>query len=704
MTLPRIISIADDMDLLIQVKRLSRINSQNLGFFPDGAFEDHAQKGWILVAVSKDSDILGFLTYRIAKNRCSIVHLCVAKVSRGAGIAKQLVENLEQRLDDACFRINARCRRDYVAHSMWPKLGFIPVNEQPGRSKDRLLVVEWRKDLARESLFSHIEREKIEQGTAVVIDAQIFYDLEGKSEPREEQSRALLADWLGGDISIFLTDEIFNEIDRNKDPIARSSQRNAAKKYSLLPSRPNDIESALELLTVNFGKPASDRDRSDFRQVAHSIAGQATIFTTFDEDLLKKADRIYELSGLNVVSPLEVVARLEELQDDSRYRPARLAGTSLEERPLHTQDIQGLADTLLLTGAGERKKELKDKLRLYVSSERFNVAVIRDSFRDVLGIRVIESVSDDELKIAFLRVRPGELSETLFRHLIDQSVLHADSLKKSVLYALASDFPTRRANEFTDAGFIKAGDVWVKLNYSFCSSVTDILEWLSQLPSKVPAVSDHVKILTRHLREQSTLMDWDAVERLIWPGRIVDVEIPCFIVPIRPAWAKQLFDSDLARQDLFGAEASLALCHENVYYRSARPTGGLIAPARILWYVSKGSGRDVGAMSIRACSSIEEVQVGKPKTIFKRFRRLGVYRWSHLSKITAGDITKDVMAIRFGRTNEFRTPVAWKEIQRTLENLTGKGNPLVSPVRVAADVFAALYRKGQGANEDGIVR
>jgi hypothetical protein len=58
------------------------------------------------------------------------------------------------------------------------------------------------------------------------------------------------------------------------------------------------------------------------------------------------------------------------------------------------------------------------------------------------------------------------------------------------------------------------------------------------------------------------------IERLLWPAKIVDPYIPTFLVPIKPEWAKELFDENLGGQTLFGAKQELGLSREGVYYRS----------------------------------------------------------------------------------------------------------------------------------------
>jgi len=50
--------------LLPAVKLLGRKHSGTLGFFPDGAFEDHATRGHLLAASIGDSELLGYYNHR----------------------------------------------------------------------------------------------------------------------------------------------------------------------------------------------------------------------------------------------------------------------------------------------------------------------------------------------------------------------------------------------------------------------------------------------------------------------------------------------------------------------------------------------------------------------------------------------------------------------------------------------------------------
>ena len=176
------------------------------------------------------------------------------------------------------------------------------------------------------------------------------------------------------------------------------------------------------------------------------------------------------------------------------------------------------------------------------------------------------------------------------------------------------------------------------------------------------------------------------VERQLWPAKIVGTDIPTFIVSIRPEWAQHFFDVELGAQLLIGLREDLHLGVEGVYYRSSE-NNNLTAPGRVLWYVSKGDGD--GSMSIKACSHLEEVITGKPKDLFRRFLRLGVYDWRDVFATAKNDVTNDIAAFRFRMTERFKNPVD----TTTLERLNIRA-PFMSPRKISEAQFAAIYKAG----------
>lgn len=77
-----------DSPHLPAVKKLGKENAATLGFFPEGAFDDHAKKKLIFAAIDENENCLGYLLYRISNSRASITHLCINEKFRRSGAAR----------------------------------------------------------------------------------------------------------------------------------------------------------------------------------------------------------------------------------------------------------------------------------------------------------------------------------------------------------------------------------------------------------------------------------------------------------------------------------------------------------------------------------------------------------------------------------------------------------------------------------------
>ena len=117
---------------LESVMTLHRADSRRLGFFPRGAFEDHARVGQILLALNDQDQVLGYLLFRVAKQRAMIVHLCTAPSSRGKGVGRQLIQHALDYFRSeglACAVIETMEGNEAGKH-LYPSCGFVEITRQ----------------------------------------------------------------------------------------------------------------------------------------------------------------------------------------------------------------------------------------------------------------------------------------------------------------------------------------------------------------------------------------------------------------------------------------------------------------------------------------------------------------------------------------------------------------------------------------------
>ena len=134
-------------DDLGAVDELMKRYSQWLGFLPRKALQNYLEKGTVLGAKTDDGQLVGYLLYADRYDYFRITHLCVLEEYQRQGIAKRLVNDLK-RIADTQKVIKLNCRRDFPAHDLWQKLGFVALGEKPGKSKEGRLLTIWHCTLA----------------------------------------------------------------------------------------------------------------------------------------------------------------------------------------------------------------------------------------------------------------------------------------------------------------------------------------------------------------------------------------------------------------------------------------------------------------------------------------------------------------------------------------------------------------------------
>jgi predicted transcriptional regulator/predicted nucleic acid-binding protein/GNAT superfamily N-acetyltransferase len=665
------------------VKLLGKASATTLGFLPEGAFDDYANRRQIIVALDDDGETIGYLIYRVSNSNAIIVHLCVANQWRHKGAAKALVNKLRQ-VTQRLHGIGLRCRRDYEANKVWPRLDFVAQFDQPGRGKDRKDLTFWWLDHGHPNLFTSAALESLSSKLCVVVDANVFFDLTDASRVGHEESSSLLADWLSENLELCLTDEIFNDINRSENKNQRRTAREMAKSFTRLPCPPAVFDTVSQRLTELFPKTMSERDESDLRQLARTIASNVKFFVTRDGPLLNLADRVFDAFGVSIIRPADFIVRLDELEREREYQPVRLAGTLSEVQLVHSGQEALFTTQFQAPSVGESKTSFQQRLRpLLANPKRYECHVTLNTEKEPIALFAYDNHRANELGIPMLRVGHTRLASTLARHLVFHCVAHSAHEGRTFTRVTDPFIDTVLATVLSEDGFVPLRSQWLKVNLPIAEASKELAKRLLELPLTGNEA--------RHFVETAAILKNDTaitnarimadIERILWPAKITDAYIPSFIVPIQPKWAMELFDEGLANQTLFGATDELALNRESVYYRSRLNSGGLKSPGRILWYVS-AKGRYLGASKVRACSRINEVIIDKPKNLYRRFKRLGVYKWNNVYQLADKNIENEIMALRFSDTELFPNPVSLTELREILKQ-EGIKTQLQSPTPVS---------------------
>ncbi|WP_405840157.1 GNAT family N-acetyltransferase [Streptomyces sp. NBC_01518] len=654
-----------------------------LGLLTPPAYHKHAEDGGLLAAV-EDGEVVGYALFGLPKRNpyVRLAHLCVAEEHRKKGVAHRLIKTIREQHAHR-LGIRAKCRRDYGLSGMWASLGFVPKGESVGRGKDREILDTWWLDLGHEDLFTEAQSEAL---LVVTVDHSVFAGLHGAgSEQAVKESQALEAGWLADLIELAHTPQLLHAVRDVEKAEERRHQR--AGLAGLRPLSPDTTAVSVRLAELvaavrkeSPGVPLAAEQRAHLRYVAETSCAGLQVLVTRDPGLAALADIAWGVARVKVVSPAVVTLHVDELHQAQVYRPADLMGTAFSAETV-TPGSEGELVAFFDQADGDRGSAFAERLkRLATDGVLWHRELLRDGAGRPVALNVW-AMDGRTLNVAFLRTASHPLGETLARQLLfmlkklarersAQAVRIADPYMSTAAKAAASS-----------DGFIADESGFTAVLVDVCGSADAVSAVAAEIGSRLGRV---MPALDPQVPPEIASM----AERVWWPVKLIDSALPSFIAPIKPRWSTELFDVPamlVPRADVLG------ISREHVYYRSSGHRGESV-PARILWYVSKGTSGQQGKMVI-GCSRLDEVIVDEPDTLFTRFEHLGVYGRADVRVAVGNSGSGKVMALRFSDTEIFPVPV-------THSRLTGLARklrlplPLTSLSKISNALFQAVYEEG----------
>ena len=659
---------SDDLDA---VDELMKHYSQWLGFLPREALRDYLEKGTILGSKTEDGQLVGYLLYADRYDYFRITHLCVLKEYQRQGIAKQLVNHLKG-LADTQKVIKLNCRRDFPAHKMWPKLGFVALGEKSSRSKEGHLLTIWHLTLASDDQLQLFQAKTSDETLDIVIDAQICFDFNEADSDKTKPSKALLSDFLVDSLNLWITDELLNEINRHNDPEQREKARNRAyNDFFQIKDDPHLVEGFDKLLR-GFLPSSTPSQESDLRHLAKAAASNVKTFVTRDEDLLKKSKEIADCIGLAVIDPVNLIIQLHELSERQSYSPNRIAGFNLYWRRFASKDLASFPFESFLQYQ-ETKGKFREKLKSLVAQPNDYECELLQSGNEIIAIRVLTNNSNKILTIPLARVALSTDQSLFGRFLIADTLSKAVEKNLDMVQFEASAFTPSLIPDLLEMGFMQCNDNFVRFCFSRCLDRQEVLSEISELCPES----------TNNYQNMSPL----ELERCCSPLDLEATSQSYFLVPIRPGYAMGLIDRQQSANDLFGGDPQVLLRWNNVYYRKVNRYKMIKAPGRILWYVSKSR------QEVIAVSRLDEVVIDTAKELFRKFKKFGILEWKDLYEMCDHNPSNQLMVLRLSHTFLFREPISLDALKSVFE-ANGLGLSLQGPSKLPPKVFHALFQKG----------
>lgn len=647
------------------VDMLMKRYSQTLGFLPMQALESYLEKGTVLGAKTEAGKLAGYLLYAAYPNYFRITHLCVSEEYQGQGIAKDLVNTLKMSADTQKV-IKLHCRRDFPANNLWPKLGFVALGEKRSRSKEEHWLTIWHFRLAPEDQLELFQAATSDDTLDIIIDAQIFFDFDEPESDKAQPSKALLSDFLVDTLNLWITDELLNEINRQKDHEKRENSRRRTHRFPKVACPPHLVE-AFERRLRGLLPERKASQGSDIRQLARAAASPIKTFVTKDHALLEKAEKIGELTGLEVINPVDLIVRLHELSGNQTYAPDYIAGLNLRWARLASNELTSLRLEAFLKPQ-ETKGKFREKLESLVAQvNRYECELLRSGDK-VIAIRVLTVGSNKVLTAPLARVAHSADQVLFGRFLIADAISKAVEENLDLVRFETAELTPNLMPYLLEMGFIAGNGSFVRFCFSRCLRREEVLAAISE--SCPESVSRYQEMSPREL------------ERCCSPLVLEPTEQECFLIPIRPFYATGLIDRHQSGAELFGGNPNVLLRWDNVYYRAANRHKMLKPPARILWYVSSPR------QQVIAVSCLDDVLIDTTKELFRQFRKFGILEWRDLFKMCNRDPFKQLMVLKFSHTFLFRKPVSLATMREI-----GISHPQ-GPMKISPELLHQLLQRG----------
>ena len=152
-------------------------------------------------------------------------------------------------------------------------------------------MTRWYLTLAPDNQLSLFQAKTSAEGLDVVIDAQIFFDFDEAESDKTKPSKALFNDFSSDVLNLWITDELFVEIDRAEDSSRRRKFRERAHSFPKKEYNPQSMGHFEEVLSTIL-PDNNPNQKSDVRHLAKTAASDVDVFVTRDQALLRRSKAI----------------------------------------------------------------------------------------------------------------------------------------------------------------------------------------------------------------------------------------------------------------------------------------------------------------------------------------------------------------------------------------------------------------------------
>ena len=665
----------DDDTIIKQVIALADSNKKTLGFLPASAIKERCQNGDTFVCL-QGGNVAGYILFSHLKRThvIRIHHFCIAKGMRRSGIATSLFNKFKKTIHGA-FYIELSCRDDYEINSFWNQLGFNIVKAREGRAVNELSVLHLFRYPLQKNILDIID--DIDTRPRVLLDASTVFDFDLELRGFTEKNSLLV---FSNNVRFCVAPVIFEDMQRQQDEAVKRLSLEKVNRFKTL-SIPSDHSAELcERLANEFPLVRL----SDRKQLTCAIANNVRCFITNDRQLLELFQQFADNYGIMIYSPAEFYHNIDSVLSREVIQTELLPSTHGKLVDTRLNET-ALCNNFLNTAQGEKRHEFVGKLKKNLKNSVLKSINIANEDYGILYY----SVEKETLTVHLLRtvMKPSNFRRIATAFILGELIQIATRHGITLIHLDDAHAPAEVASAGTQLGFLENK----KLSLRYSGTMEGYRSFAQKtLPQDV---FHDVHNSFGELMEMNDAYAQVAAERKFFPAKFTDIDIPTYILPIRALWARDLITPQVIGQHgLFASDTGNVLMHDlNVYYTSTKAC--IATPGRILWYVTDNSKRNLHVMwpkHIIATSYLDEVHSGTKEEIFKKFWKIGVYKWADIGNM----LSKSCTAMLFSRTEIFTSKVPYSAIADIIRRKMDKGFTPITATAVSNDVFFDIYDQG----------
>lgn len=653
---------------LADVSRCADENRSSFGFLPLVSYAEAAARGRLWVIVDRTGSLAAYLFFGGRFPNISVTQLFVMPASRRAHLGRRLVEELKAHaVATGIQTISARVAADLEANLFWERCGFILLRQiAGGQVKDRVINVRvfevpdcslW----PAASASSVTPLSELRAASVVpnyVIDLNVFFDAI-RRRVDTESARKLIGAAMANRLRICVTSEFANELKRTSRDQLNDPVLNLALSLPVLPRVPSNLMTeliaGLGALIFPDAMRSSKRqlnDGSDLLHLATCIHHRTSGFITREKAILRNADALQRLYGLEVMSIDDIV----QGENETSVAPLQLAADVGGETVIvtlmmenHRPAVQRFLDQTLHLSANLQVQVLDPgtshapKFRLIGFADDRVIGFCSYSRTDTATRQLAAFLAVDELSLIaqpfidhvlqrFTQEQPLNEPCLVLLQTVDSQQLVVSTALSRAYVPLAKSSSASETVSLHRVGFrgIVFPLEWAKFRGKL------LAQFDVALPAKLPTFSEarntgiarlaygSPEPIPRRLVSFETFL---SPLLLLLPGR------PGAIVPIREQFAEELLQLPRAQLPLLpGREVQLRI--ERAYFGRPGFEKAFVKDGIVVFYVSGAAKGRMAAVGAARVTFSGRVPLDKAH---REFLRYGVLENQMLKTMTSAD-------------------------------------------------------------------